>query len=175
MDILLYLIELLKTRKTIGIAGLGTFYKLKSPGKYDTAQHAFVPPTYKLSFTTDLVEQEELANYISQERNITAESANYYISEFAERIQNELAEKQEVDLANLGKLELSNGEINFTETAGNNIGFDFLLRTIPPIYQFLKNCIFFFTFLPFEFLLIFFTHLVPTLCFFQIIDVIRSE
>lgn len=125
MDILLYLIELLKTRKNIGVAGLGTFYKQKSPGKYDVAQHAFIPPSYALSFTTDLIEQEELANYISQERNITVESANYYISEFAERIQNELAEKQEVDLANLGKLELSNGEINFTETAGNDIGFDF--------------------------------------------------
>ncbi|TKB99790.1 HU domain-containing protein [Pedobacter cryotolerans] len=125
MDILLYLIELLKTRKTIGVAGLGTFYKQKSPGKYDTAQHAFVPPTYKLSFTTDLEEQEELANYISSERNITTESANYYIREFAERIQTDLTDKQEADLANLGKLKLSNGEINFTPTEGNDIGFDY--------------------------------------------------
>lgn len=125
MDILLYLITLLKTRKTVGIIGLGTFYKQKSPGKYDAVQHAFVPPSYTLAFTKELKEQDELANYISSERNITTESANYYINEFAERIQNELVDKQQADLGKLGKLILSNNEIQFLPAEGDQIGFDY--------------------------------------------------
>lgn len=125
MDILLYLITLLKTRKTVGIIGLGTFYKQKSPGKYDAVHHAFVPPSYTLAFTRDLKEQDELANYISSERNITTESANYYINEFAERIQNELVDKQQADLGELGKLILSDNEIQFLPSEGDQIGFDY--------------------------------------------------
>lgn len=125
MDILLYLITLLKTRKTVGIIGLGTFYKQKSPGKYDAVQHAFIPPSYILAFTKDLKEQEELANYISSERNITVDSANYYINEFAERIQNELADKQQADLGELGKLIASDNEIQFLPAEGEPIGFDY--------------------------------------------------
>lgn len=125
MDILLYLITLLKTRKIVGIIGLGTFYKQKSPGKYDAVQHAFVPPSYTLAFTRELKEQDELANYISSERNITTETANYYINEFAERIQNELADKQQADLGELGKLILSDNEIQFLPSEGDQIGFDY--------------------------------------------------
>lgn len=125
MDILLYLITLLKTRKTVGIIGLGTFYKQKSPGKYDAVQHAFVPPSYTLAFTRELKEQDELANYISSERNITTESANYYINEFAERIQTELSDKQQADLGELGKLILSDNEIQFLPAEGDQIGFDY--------------------------------------------------
>lgn len=125
MDILLYLITLLKTRKTVGITGLGTFYKQKTPGKYDAVQHAFTPPSYSLAFTKDLKEQEELANYISAERNITVDSANYYISEFAERIQNELADQQQADLGELGKLILRENEIQFLPAEGDSVGFEY--------------------------------------------------
>ena len=65
MDILLYLSELLETRKTVGIVGLGTLYKKKSPGKYDAEKHAFIPPSYSLAFSSEIKEQEELANFIS--------------------------------------------------------------------------------------------------------------
>jgi len=125
MDILLYITELLQSRKTIGIVGLGTLYKKKSPGKYDTEKHAFVPPTYALAFTTELKEQEELANFISEKRNITAESANYYISEFADKIQAQLAEQQQADLEPLGKLQLVNGEIILIAEQNSNFSFEF--------------------------------------------------
>ena len=125
MDILLYLTELLKTRKAVGVAGLGTLYKKKSPGRYDAEKHEFLPPSYILAFTTEIKEQEELANFISEERNITVDSANYYIGEFAERIQAELAENKEADLSPLGKLTLVNDEINFVPTEQDHVGFEF--------------------------------------------------
>lgn len=125
MDILLYITELLQSRKTIGIVGLGTLYKKKSPGKYDTEKHAFVPPTYALTFTTELKEQEELANFISEKRNITLESANYYISEFADKIHAQLAEQQEADLEPLGKLKSVDGAIILIADQNSNFGFEF--------------------------------------------------
>ncbi|MFD0940662.1 HU domain-containing protein [Pedobacter boryungensis] len=125
MDILLYLTELLQTRKTVGIAGLGTLYKKKSPGKYDADKHAFVPPSYTIAFTTELKEQEELANFISAKRNITLDSANYYIGEFSDKIHAELADKYEADLEPIGKLKLVNDEITFIREQESNFGFDF--------------------------------------------------
>lgn len=125
MDILLYLSELLETRKTVGIVGLGTLYKKKSAGKYDAEKHAFIPPSYSLAFTTEVREQEELASYISQKRNITIDSANYYIGEFAERIQNELADQQEANFAPIGQLKLVNDEITLISDQKSNIGFEF--------------------------------------------------
>ncbi|TKC04586.1 hypothetical protein FA048_19175 [Pedobacter polaris] len=137
MDILLYLTELLQTRKTVGIVGLGTLYKKKSPGKYDAEKHAFVPPSYNLTFTTEVNEQEELANFISQKRNITVDSAKYYISEFAERIQSELADQQESNLESLGKLKLVNDQITFIPEQEGGIGFEFY--GLPEINEIQKN------------------------------------
>jgi hypothetical protein len=125
MDILLYLTELLQTRKTVGIAGLGTLYKKKSPGKYDAEKHAFVPPNYTIAFTTEIKEQEELANFISNKRNITTDSANYYIGEFAEKIHAELVDKYEADLEPIGKLKLVNDELTFIPEQESSFGFEF--------------------------------------------------
>ncbi|RZL46026.1 MAG: hypothetical protein EOO93_26445, partial [Pedobacter sp.] len=125
MDILLYLTELLQTRKTVGIVGLGTLYKKKSPGKYDAQQHSFVPPSYSLAFTSEIKEDEELASYISEKRNITTDAANYFIGEFAERIQAELADNNEANLAPLGKLQSINGEITLVADEAQNVGFEF--------------------------------------------------
>jgi hypothetical protein len=125
MDILLYLTELLQTRKTVGIVGLGTLYKKKSPGKYDLEKHAFVPPTYIIAFTAAIKEEEGLANYISHKRNITTDSANYYIGEFAEQIQAQLSDNQEADLNSIGKLRLVNNEIILIPAQESSFGFEF--------------------------------------------------
>lgn len=125
MDILLYLTALLETRKTIGIAGLGTLYKKKSPGKYDVEKHAFVPPSFTLSFSPTVEEQDVLVNYISQERNLSADSAAYYIHEFVEGIHTQLAETHEADLGSLGKLQLVNDELVLVNPEAQNLGFEF--------------------------------------------------
>ncbi|KQB99061.1 hypothetical protein [Pedobacter sp. Hv1] len=122
MDILLYLTELLQSRKAIGIVGLGTLYKKKSPGRYDVAQHAFVPPSYALAFTSELKEQEELANFISERRKISVDSANYYISEFVDNIQAQLAEQQEANLEPIGKLIIIDHQLTFIAEQESSFG-----------------------------------------------------
>jgi len=136
MDIILYLTELLQTRKTVGIVGLGTLYKEKLPGKYDAVQHAFIPPSFVLAFTTTVREEEELASYISAKRNISKESADYYIGEFVEKIQAQLADHQEADLEPIGKLKLVNNEITFISTAQQSFGYEsYGLPTLTEIDQ----------------------------------------
>lgn len=125
MDVLLYLTALLQTNKTVGIVGLGTLYKKKSPGKYDAEKHAFIPPSYHLAFTESVLESEVLANEISEKRKLSLDNANYYISEFVAKVKTELAEKQEANLAPLGKLIFANAQLSFIASEESNFNFEF--------------------------------------------------
>lgn len=123
MDIVSYLLELIETQKIIGIKGLGTLYKKKIPGRYDSETHSFLPPRYEITFTTEIKEDQILANFIAENRNISIESANYYLAEFAENIHAQLADHQQADFSPLGKLKLINDEIvleNLNATAFNS-------------------------------------------------------
>lgn len=95
----------------VGIAGLGTLYKKKSPGRYDAEKHAFVPPSYQLAFTSEIKESEELATYISEDRHISIDSANYFINEFADKILAQLADHQEALLPSIGLLKVADNEL----------------------------------------------------------------
>jgi hypothetical protein len=57
MEILQYIAELIQSQKEVGIIGLGTIFKKKSPGRYDTATQSFLPPSYRVAFKTELTEQ----------------------------------------------------------------------------------------------------------------------
>ncbi|MES2830149.1 MAG: hypothetical protein V4687_18465 [Bacteroidota bacterium] len=104
MDILSYLATLVKTHKEVGIEGLGTITRIKVPGRYDSENHTFIPPTHSLSFSENLSEQYLLRNYIAKNRNISVESADYFISVFANELHEQLAEGKEVAFGDLGKL-----------------------------------------------------------------------
>lgn len=124
MDILQYLIELLKTRKQIGIEGLGTFYKKKTPGRYDAETHSFLPPSYALEFSSDVLEHANLSQYIQTKRGISEDSAKYFISQFVNEIQKGL-QNGEYQLENLGFLTQTGNELIFKANQDINIGFDF--------------------------------------------------
>lgn len=124
MDILQYLIELLKTRKQIGIEGLGTLYKKKTPGRYDAETHSFLPPSYTLEFTADVLEHTNLVQYIQNKRGISEDSAKYFISQFVSEINNGL-QQGEYTLENLGVLNKVNDQLSFKPNQNINTGFDF--------------------------------------------------
>lgn len=124
MDILQYLIELLKTRKQVGIEGLGTLYKKKTPGRYDAETHSFLPPSYVLDFTSDILENSNLVKYIQNKRSISEDSARYFVGQFAEEIKRGLAQG-EYNLEHLGTFSLVNDQLSFTPSQQINVGFDF--------------------------------------------------
>ncbi|KLT65766.1 SPOR domain-containing protein [Pedobacter sp. BMA] len=134
MDILSYLLELLQQRKEVGVTDLGTFFKKKSPGRYDKETQSFLPPSYTLVFTSELKESGYLADFIAAKRNISTDSANYYIAQFVENIQQKLETEHEIELDNLGRL-------FFTEHAGlsfepvNNINYGSEFYGLPQVSE----------------------------------------
>lgn len=125
MDILSYLTTLIKTHKEVGIPGLGTIYKRKSPGRYDTETHSFLPPSYTLNFTSDLKEQDLLTDLISKKRNISKDSATYFVEQFSQNILDELSNQQESDFGDLGTFSTVTGSLTFIPKQEQNFGFDF--------------------------------------------------
>ncbi len=139
MDILLYLSELVHTRKVIGISGLGTIYKKKSPGRYNVETHSFVPPSYILEFTEELKEDVLLPEFISRKRNVSAETAIYFIKEFSDNLKQHLKDHNEADLGALGKLKTIDGNLVFEPAYGFDLGFDFYglpaIKAEPPFIE----------------------------------------
>lgn len=137
MDILLYLSELLQQSKEVGITGLGTFYKKKFPGRYDKEKQSFLPPGYTLQFSTELREENTLADFISAKRNISAESANYYISQLVGETNKKLELDHEAVLENIGRLFYTEHEgLSFEPAKEINYGSEFyglpaLPETVP--------------------------------------------
>ena len=133
MDILSYLTELIKTRKEVGISGLGTFYKKKSPGRYDVETHSFLPPSYTLAFAEENRESQSLIAYISKKRNVSTEAATYYIDQFTDETIKLLSEKQYADFGEIGILSGTPGNLIFNPKDQLNFGFDFY--GLPPLKE----------------------------------------
>ena len=143
MDILQYLIELLKTHKQIGIKGLGTLYKKKTPGRYDAETHSFLPPSYALEFTSDILEETNLVQFIQSKRGISADSAKYFVSQFVTEVTNGLNEGK-YEIEGIGTFEKINEQISFVPNQDINTGFDFfalpsVTASVPDVSTNLKN------------------------------------
>ncbi|MCX2479941.1 hypothetical protein OQY15_12645 [Pedobacter sp. MC2016-15] len=125
MDVLSYLSELIQTRKAVGISGLGTVYKKKIPGRYDAETHSFIPPSYTLDFTDEIKEDSLLASFIGTKRNVSIDTAIYFINEFSTEIQSRLDREHSINFGELGKLVKSGNKITFEPAESINYGFDF--------------------------------------------------
>lgn len=126
MDILLYLSELLQQQASVGIADLGTFYKKKFAGRYDKEKQSFLPPGYTLQFTASLKDENLLPDFISAKRNISKESAEYYISQFVEETNQKLEVEHEAVLENIGRLFYTEHEgLSFEPFKNINYGSEF--------------------------------------------------
>lgn len=126
MDILLYLSELLQQQTSVGINDLGTFYKKKIAGRYDREKQSFLPPGYTLQFTATLKEENLLPDFIAAKRNISKESAEYYIAQFVEGTNKKLELDHEAELENIGRLFYTEHEgLSFEPSNNINYGSEF--------------------------------------------------
>lgn len=126
MDILAYLVELLQQRKQVSVTDLGTFFKKKFPGRYDKETQSFLPPSYALQFTAKVESEQELPDYVAKTRNISVESASYYIAQFVNDIQQKLETEHEAELENLGRLYFTEHEgLSFEASKNINYGSEF--------------------------------------------------
>ena len=125
MEILSYVADLIQSRKEIGIFGLGTIYKKKAPGRYDTATHTFLPPSYQIAFKQEQSEDNSLPDYISAQRSISRESAEYFIGVFVKEINEQLANQGNADLSPLGTLISTEDAVRFEPNQDFKSGFEF--------------------------------------------------
>lgn len=137
MEILSYVADLIQSRKEIDIFGLGTIYKKKSPGRYDTATHTFLPPSYQIAFSQEQSGNDFLPEYIAAQRHISRESADYFISVFVAEINEQLATQGNADLSPLGTLVATEDLLRFEPNQDFKTGFEFyglptVKNVIPP-------------------------------------------
>ncbi|TDG36306.1 SPOR domain-containing protein [Pedobacter changchengzhani] len=137
MDIILYLEEILLQNKEVGITGLGTLYKKKFAGKYDKEQKSFVPPSFTLQFTPEVKNADILVSYIAEKRNISADSAQYFVDQFIEEINQKLELEHEAVLTNIGRLFYTEADgLSFEPAKKINYGSEFFgLPVLPEIHQ----------------------------------------
>jgi len=104
MDILAYALEFLQQRKTVAVKGLGSFHKKKFPGRYDRETKSFLPPGYTLQFSAEAREDDGLIDFIIEKRNVSKETATYFVTQFVEATHEMLETEHEVEYEDFGRL-----------------------------------------------------------------------
>jgi len=110
MDIALYIVDLLHQHQEVNVPGLGTFFKKRVNGFYDEQKNMFIPPSQSLAFKLEQNENLMLADYCCAQRNISQETAIYFIEKFTKAVWEQLNTADLADLKALGTLRKENND-----------------------------------------------------------------
>ncbi len=103
MNIEKHISTLLFEHDCVIIPDFGGFVCNYSPASIHAGKNQFHPPFKKISFNRNLKNNDGLlANQISQEENVSYSEANQFISEYTEKLNNELISTKRFDLKNIG-------------------------------------------------------------------------
>ncbi|MHB8206476.1 HU domain-containing protein [Mucilaginibacter sp.] len=116
MDVANYLSELLMQNGEVNVPGLGYFAQLKVDGYYDNTQNKFYPPTNKVQFDQQYIDDDVLLQYIADKKKISLASSKYFTAKFIDNLRQEAMVK-EVPLADLGTLHFEETKLHFKPTA----------------------------------------------------------
>lgn len=112
MDIAYYLSELLEQLGEVNVPGLGSFTRVKVDGYYNNAEGRFYPPSSKIEFSQQNVDDEVLTRYIGLKKRISLASSKYFTEKYLDGLRQEIMVR-EVTLADVGTLRFENGEVRF--------------------------------------------------------------
>ncbi len=112
MDIAYYLSELLEQLGEVSVPGLGSFTRVRVDGYYNSDEGRFYPPTSKLEFTQQYVEDDVLTQYIGVKKRISLASSKYFTEKYISGLKQEVISR-EIPFAELGSLYFANGRIQF--------------------------------------------------------------
>ena len=112
MDIAYYLSELLEQLGEVNVPGLGSFTRVRVDGYYNGDEGRFYPPTSKLEFTQQYVDDDVLTQYIGVKKRISLASSKYFTEKYITGLKQEVISR-EIPFAELGSLYFSNGRIQF--------------------------------------------------------------
>ena len=139
MDIALYIAELLQKHNEVCVSGLGTFYKKPVQGYFNKEKGEYYPPSWKLIFKNNYINDTRLAEYISKVKNISLPSSEYFIEKFVGQVLQELNASSTVDLAPLGVLRKRNTEYIFESNNDLLLGHEYY--GLPPVKEYQKGAL----------------------------------
>jgi hypothetical protein len=125
MEILQYIAELVQSQKEVGIAGLGTIYKKKSPGRYDAATQSFLPPSQTIDFRDEVSDTEALTNHLVAREHISIAAAENAIKLFVGGIRQQLSEYGEANFHPLGTLKSAGDKLSIDVESTFKPGFEY--------------------------------------------------
>ena len=114
MDITPYIADLLRQHDEVNVPSLGTFYKQRKSGFYDTESAEFLPPSHGLAFK-ETEDNFFLAEYISRQKNISASTSNYFIEKFVSQIKSQMSINGYAEIEPLGTLKKTKSGYIFTD------------------------------------------------------------
>jgi hypothetical protein len=113
MDVGFYVSELLELHDRVSVPGLGQLARVRKSGYYNEAEQAFYPPGYELQFQPGIANEDNaLINYIADKKNISFESAKYFIEKYINNLQQE-ALTNEVPMGGIGVFYTQDGQLSF--------------------------------------------------------------
>jgi septal ring-binding cell division protein DamX len=113
MDLGVYIGELLGLQGKVSVPGIGHFAQVRINGYFNEAENKFYPPTHEISFDPVSKDDEELAKYISEKKNISLASSKYFIEKYVVGIRQQVALKK-VEIDGVGYLSSNGSELTFT-------------------------------------------------------------
>lgn len=108
MDLAVYIGELLRQYGALNVPGLGTFSQVRRDGYFNDNTGIYYPPRYETGFTEQTDDDNTLAQYISSKKNISINSARYFIHKYVSSLRLQAA-GQETAMDHLGWIRLDAG------------------------------------------------------------------
>ncbi|MDB5141790.1 MAG: hypothetical protein JWQ66_503 [Mucilaginibacter sp.] len=112
MDLAVYISELLGLQGEVSVPGIGYFTQVRVNGYFNEAENKFYPPAHEVSFEPHSRNEEELAKYIANKKNISMASARYFIDKYVAGLQLQLLSKK-VEIAGVGYIQTSGSVLEF--------------------------------------------------------------
>jgi cell division protein FtsN len=118
MDLAVYINELLGLQGEVNVPGIGHFAQVRINGYYNEKENKFYPPAHKINFDPEYPNDESLAKYISEKKNISLASSKYFIEKYVIGLTQQLATSK-VEIAGLGQIYTSGTSLGFSESANS--------------------------------------------------------
>ncbi len=115
MDIALYISELIKEHDQVGIPGVGTISRTRTPARFNALTGKFDPPFTRLEFILNDGDAALLSGYISKAKNLSPASAEFFANKFGTDVQQQLESTGKSDLLPLGQIVKEPTGYSFTE------------------------------------------------------------
>ena len=125
MDIAIYIAEFLHQHNEVSLPGVGTFFKQRINGYFDSKKNSYVPPRQFLAFRISDRENNYLTEYLTEVKNISEASAQYFINKYAEKVKDFIATSGHIELTSLGVLRKTPTGYQFEPSKEFNFATDF--------------------------------------------------